>query len=465
MKITEPCSDLIEQVRAACPQPAAARALVEPPFGQTGTRIGAERDELIHDQETRLADQTLRNSATKQGPIGHPPKLVRHHVNDASLLCGFQQRLTLGRVESKWLLTQYVTPTGDRPESKRRVCCRCCRDGDELGCGARDSLVQVQEMRRHRTLGSLASNTFGIGTDQPDNVETGSPQGGHMDPTAKAGAHYEGWNAGAQDSLLVAPRGSIQYLWSHDSVHYHMTRSSGAWSWLTKFRAIASLVNKAQRPLRVVLIGDSTVCKYSRRQTTRGWGQFLADPFTEGTVKVINLAAAGRSTKTFMEEGRWDEALRQRPDYLLIQFGHNDSHAPGKPESTDAAGNFKDYLRRYVDESRAVGSIPVLITPMVRRTFDAAGKITEHSGVNALVAYVNAIKEIGEEKRLPVIDLYTSSKALGERLGPEASAAMADRPDDLTHFNERGARAMAELVVRELSTAVPELAKHLSSCG
>jgi pectinesterase len=73
------------------------------------------------------------------------------------------------------------------------------------------------------------------------------------------------------------------------------------------------------------------------------------------------------------------------------------------------------------------------------------------------------MKEVSQEKHMPVIDLYTSSKALAETLGPEASATMANRTGDLTHFNERGARAMAELVIQELPTAVPELAKQLKS--
>lgn len=208
----------------------------------------------------------------------------------------------------------------------------------------------------------------------------------------------------------------------------------------------------ASRPLRIVLIGDSTVCSYPATRPDRGWGQFIEERFRDGAVKVINLAAAGRSTKTFLGEGRWKKALEEKPDYVLIQFGHNDSHAPENPESTDAATDYKEYLRRYIDESRAVGATPLLVTPMVRRTFDADGKLRDN-----LQRYADAMKEVGAEKKALVIDLHAASKALVERLGPEASAEMANEKGDVTHFNEKGARAMAGLVMEELPTAEPKL--------
>jgi lysophospholipase L1-like esterase len=214
----------------------------------------------------------------------------------------------------------------------------------------------------------------------------------------------------------------------------------------------------AATPVRIVIIGDSTVCNYPATRPDRGWGQFIDGYFKEGTVKVINLAAAGRSTKTFIAEGRWQKALEEKPDYVLIQFGHNDSHAPDKHESTNAATDYKDYLRRYIDESRAIGATPILVTPMVRRTFDAQGKITSN-----LIPYANAMKEVGAEKKVAVIDLHTSSLALAEKLGPEASAEMANKPGDSSHFIEKGARAMADLVMKDLPTAEPKLKEYLKA--
>jgi lysophospholipase L1-like esterase len=211
-------------------------------------------------------------------------------------------------------------------------------------------------------------------------------------------------------------------------------------------------------PLRVVLVGDSTVCIYPVEKAERGWGMFVEERFAEDSVKVINLAASGRSTKTFIQQGRWKKALDEKPDYILIQFGHNDSHAPEKPESTDAATDYKEYLRRYVDDSRAIGARPILITPPVRRTFGSDGKLSD-----GLARYAEAMKDVAAEKKVAVIDLHASSKQLVVELGPEKSAEMANRQGDNTHFNEKGARVMADLVMKELPVAEPGLKKFLKS--
>jgi lysophospholipase L1-like esterase len=216
----------------------------------------------------------------------------------------------------------------------------------------------------------------------------------------------------------------------------------------------APTTDPALRPLRLVIIGDSTVCEYPTTQPTRGWGHFIQERFDH--VTAINLAASGRSTKTFITEGRWKKALAQKPDYVLIQFGHNDSHAPDKPEATDAATTYKDYLRQYIDDSRAIGAIPILVTPMVRRTFDAQGKLTDN-----LAPYAESMKDVAGEKKVAVIDLHSSSQALVEKLGPEASTELANKKGDATHFNEKGARAMADLVMKDLPLAEPNLKKYL----
>ncbi len=197
---------------------------------------------------------------------------------------------------------------------------------------------------------------------------------------------------------------------------------------------------------------------YPAKHANRGWGQYIGEQFTPGTVEIINLAKPGRSTKTFINEGIWQKALDAQPDYVFIQFGHNDSHGPDKPESTDAATDYKDFLRRYVDEARAIGAKPVLVTPMVRRTVDAQGNSTDN-----LQPYADAMKEVAAEKNVPVIDLHASSLALLHRLGRDQSAKMASKKGDDTHFNEKGARAMAELVVEALPAAEPSLAKVLKT--
>ena len=219
-------------------------------------------------------------------------------------------------------------------------------------------------------------------------------------------------------------------------------------------------------PIRIATVGDSTMCEYPEARPDRGWGHYVEEYFRPGTAKVFNTAASGRSTKTFIEEGRWAKTLEEKPNYVFIQFGHNDSHEPGNRESTDPATTFKDYLRRYIDESRAAGANPILVTPMVRRKFDEAGSFSEappNPRYRVLGTYAAAVREVGQEKKVPVIDLYASSLAFFAKLGPVASTEFANKPTDNTHFNEKGARAMADLVMRELPRAAPSLAKILKT--
>ncbi|MEJ2702403.1 MAG: GDSL-type esterase/lipase family protein, partial [Sedimentisphaerales bacterium] len=211
--------------------------------------------------------------------------------------------------------------------------------------------------------------------------------------------------------------------------------------------------------LRLVIIGDSTVCNYPPERACRGWGQYIQDYF-EDAVRVINLAEGGKSTKTFIKEGLWDKTLDVRPDVLLIQFGHNDSHGSGRPESTDAGTDFQDYLRRYIDEARAIGAMPILVTPVQRRTYHPDGTLD-----NSLLVYANAMKLVAAQKNVGVIDLNASSGKLYEQLGAAANDIVASEPNDHTHFNEQGARMMAHLVMQGLMHLEPCLMKELSPEG
>lgn len=205
----------------------------------------------------------------------------------------------------------------------------------------------------------------------------------------------------------------------------------------------------------LLIVGDSTVCEYPEDEVRRGWGQFLQNCFKDG-LKVVNHARSGRSTKTFIEQGLWKKAIAVKPAYVLIQFGHNDSHDPGRPESTDAATDFRDYLRTYIDETRAAGAVPILITPMYRRKFDAQGNIKDN-----LKPYADAMKKVAAEKKVPLVDLQTASEELYLKLGPEKTAEFANAADDRTHFNAKGAQAMAELVMARLPEAEPSLKAYL----
>jgi lysophospholipase L1-like esterase len=203
--------------------------------------------------------------------------------------------------------------------------------------------------------------------------------------------------------------------------------------------------------IRLVILGDSTVCDYPATAPTRGWGLYIAEGFSV-PVEVHNLAVSGRSTKTFIKEGRLKKALTLKADFALIQFGHNDSHAKGRPESTDAATDYKDYLRSYVDAFAKTGTVPILVTPMHRRTFRSS-KLTEE-----LKPYADAMTSVARERKCALVDLYARSGELFEKLGDKESAAYSSSPKDRTHFSEKGARAMARLVLDEMKKANTRLA-------
>lgn len=205
--------------------------------------------------------------------------------------------------------------------------------------------------------------------------------------------------------------------------------------------------------ISLALVGDSTVADWAEAKPERGWGQALA-PFLIDDVKIVNLAVCGASTKTFPATGNWKKALEGKPTFVLIQFGHNDSHAPGLPESTSAEGEFPENLRRYVAEARAAGSVPILITPMHRRMFDPSGRPTRE-----LEPYARATREVAASEDVPLIDLHQSSGDLLARLGEAGSTELTISDKDRTHFTAEGAAVMAGLVADGLRAGPAELAR------
>lgn len=212
------------------------------------------------------------------------------------------------------------------------------------------------------------------------------------------------------------------------------------------------------KPIRLILVGDSTMASYAKPPADRpdltGWGQVFSQFFGDD-VTVANHASSGRSTKSFMVEGRWKKALADRGDYVFIQFGHNDSHVrDGKivvPPETD----FRDYLRAYIDQAREAGVKPVLITPVARRTFVDGVLRT------SLQPYADAMFAVGKEKDVPVIDLHAASMDLYRELGDDGSSDLSASASDRTHFSRKGALAIAHLVADALPAAVPELKPYL----
>lgn len=209
--------------------------------------------------------------------------------------------------------------------------------------------------------------------------------------------------------------------------------------------------------IRIVLVGDSTVATSASppkdRPDLTGWGQVFGEYF-DSRVEVLNHARSGRSSKSFQREGLWSKALEGRPDFVLIQFGHND--CPGKGDrSTNPESDFRDYLRKYIDDAREQGTVPILVTPMTRRRF-SDGKIQ-----TILRPYAEAMIAVGHENKVDVIDLHAASVNLLNRLGDAGSADLSPSPSDRTHFSRKGAHVMARLIVSEIRKSVPSLKPYL----
>jgi lysophospholipase L1-like esterase len=228
------------------------------------------------------------------------------------------------------------------------------------------------------------------------------------------------------------------------------------------------------KPVRIILVGDSTMAN------TSGYGDAFCARVNRANT-CLNLAKGGRSSGSFRAEGRWDEvegllrgAAAYRATYVLIQFGHNDQ--PGKPgRSTDLKTEFPVNMARYAREVKALGGVPVLVTPLTRRTFK--------DGVleNNLAPWADVIRATAAAEHAPLLDLnaesYAAVQAMGQ--GEADTLAMVPRPVDYgvpqpagkvevagaaktafdrTHLGVKGSAFFSRMVMEELKRAVPELA-------
>jgi lysophospholipase L1-like esterase len=209
----------------------------------------------------------------------------------------------------------------------------------------------------------------------------------------------------------------------------------------------------AQTSHKITLVGDSTVATYELGDPKRGWGQMLPE-YLSSKAEVINLAVPGASAKTFLASEKWPKALASGNGLLLIQFGHNDGKIGKHPGATAADGEFQDLLLRMIREARQSGLTPVLVTPMHRLKFETDGKMSSE-----LLPYAEAIRKVGREQRLNVIDLYAASGRIFEPLGLEGSLDLNPSEKDRVHFSEKGARLLAALVAEDLNKLNPVLVK------
>ncbi len=227
-----------------------------------------------------------------------------------------------------------------------------------------------------------------------------------------------------------------------------------------------------ERKVTIWLIGDSTVCDQPLdRAPVTGWGTPFAH-YIDTSAVVVNKARGGRSTRTFISEGRWKEVVdnMQKGDFVLMQFGHNDeAKEPQYKDRYTPVPDYKKNLELFIAETRAKGGHPVLISPVTRMRFDNDGKPQETH-----IEYTQAIKETGVKTQAPVIDLDGMSLNLLRELGPEKSEFLYMYVDSLqnphypkgrkdwTHFNEYGARRMAELVLNDIKKQGLPLSNYIT---
>ena len=199
-----------------------------------------------------------------------------------------------------------------------------------------------------------------------------------------------------------------------------------------------------------------------------GWGMPFKYYFNE-TVTVENHARNGRSTRTFLEEGRWQPIVQnlEKGDYVFIQFAHNDEVKTKEQYTTPKA--FKENLTKFVIETRQKEAQPILLTPVARRHFDKEGHL-----IDTHKQYSQLIREVAQKHDVPLIDMDMRSQVLLHKLGPEDSKFLYNylepgqnphypegRSDD-THFNEYGARRMAELVLHGIEDLELDLAQRIA---
>jgi lysophospholipase L1-like esterase len=223
-----------------------------------------------------------------------------------------------------------------------------------------------------------------------------------------------------------------------------------------------------EKPFSIYTIGDSTMAnKTTGVYPETGWCQVLQQYFNAQVI-IKNHAVNGRSTKSFIDEKRWQAVLDslQPGDYVFIQFGHNDQKIKDSTRFTGPFGTYAENLEKFVNETRAKGATPVLFTSIVRRKFGNDGKLTDSHG-----DYPVATRQVAKKLNVPLIDLQKLTEEWVNKLGDEPSKAMflwtqpnekfPDGRKDDTHLSETGAIEVARLAVEECKRQNLVFAKYL----
>ncbi|MCB9559556.1 MAG: rhamnogalacturonan acetylesterase [Kofleriaceae bacterium] len=222
-------------------------------------------------------------------------------------------------------------------------------------------------------------------------------------------------------------------------------------------RATVPDADNRPTPVVTVMVGDSTMATFDDpppdRPTLTGWGQVFGDYF-DTLVSVHNMAVSGESSRSYVDDGYWDAARTQidTGTFVFIQFGHNDQSDDAR--HTDPATTYRDQLVAMVSDTIALGGVPILVSPVARRTF-VDGEL-----VDTLQPYADGARAVAESRGTAFVDLHALSMALYVQLGAVGSEFLSASAVDTTHFSRDGAIAIAGLVVENLPAPAASLAEH-----
>lgn len=233
---------------------------------------------------------------------------------------------------------------------------------------------------------------------------------------------------------------------------------------------LSAAVFAQKEVVTIFLAGDSTMApKLPEKRPETGWGEMLGQHFKVGKVRIENRAMNGRSSRSFIAEGRWQKIADEvkKSDFVFIQFGHNDA-AKDRVDRYTPPEDYKKNLLRFVEEVRAKGGTPVLFTPVMRRRFDKDGKFVDSHG-----EYPDLVRSVARDHKVAFIDMHRlsetvivkygmeDSKKLFLQLKPGENANYPNGVEDNTHFSPLGAEEMAKVVVADIKKSKIKLKKLL----
>lgn len=225
-------------------------------------------------------------------------------------------------------------------------------------------------------------------------IATNQPLWSDIDGIARLGIHNIGWSRHG-------------YAWTGTWAQSLLHRDLPAWRARLAENGMGEPAPKWEPKVRVALAGDSTV------KDVGGWG-FGFKKMLGADVLCENFAQGGQSSKSFRDTGVWKRTLDAKPDYVLIQFGHNDMPGKGPKRETDPSTTYSENLARFIDEVRQADAKPVLVTSLTRRIFAPDGTLN-----NELLPYVEAARNVAANHAVPIIDLHAMSRDLVVKLGPD----------------------------------------------